>query len=308
MRRPAPEIPEWLAAMLPAGVERYRIDVGGVDMAVMEVGEGRPVLMVHGNPTWGFLYRKVIEHLAGEPLRLIAPDLIGLGLSDKPRDPEVHQLSQHGRWLGALIDALDLSDVMLVGQDWGGPIGLLPFAERKQRLGGLVILNTVAGPPRPNFKPTLFHRFAMAPVISDLAFKWAGLPQGALWLAQGDRRSLRGGDVARAYRWPLRNRADRVAPLALARMVPDSFEHPSIPALVECQTVIEQFDGPAAIVWGDRDPVLGRVKNHMARLLPQAEVTSTHAGHFLQEQVPAEIAEAIRSIAGLNSRLDRRCV
>lgn len=296
MRREAREIPEWLEAMLPAGVDRYCVDVGGYDMAVMELGEGRPVLMVHGNPTWGFLYRKVMSELAGEPLRLIAPDLIGLGLSDKPRDPEVHRLENHGRWLGALIDKLALSDVVLVGQDWGGPIGLWPFAQRRDRLGGLVILNTVVGPPKPGFKSTWFHKFARAPVISELAFKWAGMPQGALWVAQGDKRSIR-GDVSRAYRWPLRQRADRIAPLALARMVPDSQSHQSIPQLQICQSVVESFEGKAAIVWGDKDPVLGRVKNHIARLLPNAEVASTNAGHFLQEEVPDKIAVAIRSVA-----------
>lgn len=296
MRRPARDIPEWLGAMLPAEIERYCVDVGGVDMAVMEVGEGRPVLMVHGNPTWGFLYRRIMTELAGEPLRLIAPDLIGLGLSDKPRDPSVHQLANHGAWLGALIDALELTDIVLVGQDWGGPIGLWPFADRRDRLGGLVILNTVVGPPKPGFKPTLFHRFARAPILSDLVFKWAGMPQGALLFAQGDKGSIR-GDVARAYRWPLRDRADREAPLALARMVPDSLDHASIPELSLCQSVVERFEGPAAIVWGDRDPILGRVKNHIARLLPNAEVTSTDAGHFLQEEVPQQIAAAIRSVS-----------
>jgi haloalkane dehalogenase len=94
-----------------------------------------------------------------------------------------------------------------------------------------------------------------------------------------------------------------VAPLALARMVPDSPAHPSIAALRQCQSVVEAFTGPAALVWGERDPVLGRVLSHLARLLPAASVTRTQAGHFLQEEVPDEIAAAIREVA--SARLSR---
>jgi cis-3-alkyl-4-acyloxetan-2-one decarboxylase len=119
-------------------------------------------------------------------------------------------------------------------------------------------------------------------------------------LAQGDRRSIR-GDVARAYRVPLADPADRVAPLALARMVPDSLEHPSIAPLRRSHELVEGWQGPAAIVWGDRDPILGRVRTHIERLLPQASVTRTQAGHFLQEEVPDEIAAAVAAVALRNS-------
>lgn len=280
--------------MLP--FERYSMLADGHALHVMESGQGRPVVLVHGNPTWGFLYRKVAAELRGTPLRLVMPDLVGLGLSDKPRSPRAHTLENHIRWLGALLDTLRLDDVILVVQDWGGPIGLGAFAERDSRLAGLVILNTVVGPPRPGFRATAFHRFARAPLLSELAFRGLGFPQTALHLAQGDKQSIR-GEVARAYRWPLRHVADRVAPLALARMVPDSMQHPSIPALARCQALVERFEGPTALVWGDRDPVLGRVRRHIETLLPNATVTRTEAGHFLQEEVPREIASAIERVA-----------
>ncbi len=292
-RLPAPPLPYWLDRQLPWS--RYAVQLGRYRMHVMETGEGRPVLMLHGNPTWGYLYRKVARELEGEPLRLIMPDLIGLGLSDKPHSAREHQLDNHSRWLGELIDSLELDGVVFVGQDWGGPIGLCALEPRRQRLAGLVVLNTVLGPPRPGFRATAFHRFSQMPVLSDLAFRGLGFPQVALWSAQGDKRSIR-GDVARAYRYPLRRFSDRVAPLALARMVPDSLEHPSIPALERCQALVESFKGPAAIVWGDRDPVLGRVRRRIERLLPDAPVTVTQAGHFLQEEVPAEIAQAVRDV------------
>ncbi len=293
----APAMPAWLAAQLP--FERYAVEVDGHRVHVMEAGDprGRPVLMLHGNPTWGFLWRRVASALQGTPLRLIMPDIVGLGLSDKPRHARFHQLDAHGRILAGLIDRLSLEDLIFVGQDWGGPIGLYALAERP-RLHGLVLLNTVVGPPRPGFRSTGFHKFARMPLVSDLAFRALKLPQRALWAAQGDKRSIR-GQVARAYRWPLRRMRDNVAPLALARMVPDSLEHATIPALARCQTVIESFKGPAAIVWGDRDPVLGKVRTHIERLLPRARVTRTQAGHFLQEEVPGDIADAIRHVAGV---------
>ncbi len=115
-----------------------------------------------------------------------------------------------------------------------------------------------------------------------------------------DRGSIQ-GDVARAYRWPLRRLADRVAPLALAHMVPDSLAHPSVAVLERCQSLVTRFRGPMAIVWGDRDPVLGRVRRHLERLLPEVPVTVTEAGHFLQEEVPVEIAKAVVSVAARRS-------
>jgi len=292
----APPLPEWLASMFPAGVQRRMVDVGGLRMHVAEWGTGLPVVMLHGNPSWGFLWRKVVGELVNARLRLIVPDLVGLGLSDKPRAASAHTLANHGRWFATLLDRLGVDELVFVGQDWGGPVGLWALAERIERLRGLVLLNTVVGPPKPGFRPTAFHRFARLPLVADAVFRLGGFPQNAMTLTQGDRGSIRGA-IARGYRWPLRRLRDRTAPLAMARMVPDSLAHPSIEALERCQTVIERFRGPTAIVWGDRDPMLGRVRSHLERLLPQAAVTRTRAGHFLQEEVPREIAAAIAEVA-----------
>jgi haloalkane dehalogenase len=224
------------------------------------------------------------------------PDLPGLGLSEKPRDPRFHTLERHARVMGALLDALAPGRLVLAVHDWGGPIGLAALADRPGRLAGLVVTNTGVGPPRPGARPTAFHRFANLPVVSDLAFRLLGFPQNALHLAQADRRSIR-GDVARAYRWPLRRLADRVAPLALARMVPSRPDHPSVPALRRALSVATAFDGPAAVVWGERDPVLGRALRGVASALPQAIVTRVPAGHYLQEETPGPVADAIRDVA-----------
>ncbi len=293
-RLPVPSLPDWLADMVP--FERYAVDVGGHRIHVMEIGEGPTVLCVHGNPTWGFLYRKIALALAGQA-RIVMPDLVGLGFSDHPRDPAVHTLDNHITWLGGLVDVLDLDEVTLVVQDWGGAIGVGSFIDRAERLAGLVVLNTALSEPKPGFKPTLFHRFGRMPVLSDVAFRVFGFPQVRLSFAQGDRTSISGA-VSRAYRFPLRNRWTNQAPLALTRMVPDSVEHPSIPGLIRIGEFVRAYDGPAAIVWGDRDPVLGRVRNHIASMLPQAAVTRTTAGHFLQEEVPGEIAAAVQRVIG----------
>ncbi len=220
---------------------------------------------------------------------------MGLGFSDKPRQLAVHSLERHAEWIGRLVDELDLTGVILVLHDWGGPIGLRAFADRADRVAGLVVLNTVLSPPKPGFRSTFFHRFSRMPLVSDLAFRVLGFPQNALHRVQGDPASIR-NEVARAYRHPLRRFRDRAAPLALARMVPHSFEDPSIAPLERCREFSEAFRGPAEIVWGRRDPILGRVAGWAQRLLPQADVTPTDAGHFLQEEVPADIAAAIRRV------------
>jgi haloalkane dehalogenase len=293
-RLPAPQLPSWLEAMVP--FDRYRVDVGGRRMHVMETGKGRPVVMLHGNPTWGFLYRLVARELAGEDLRLIMPDLIGLGFSDKPSDAAEHQLDNHQRWMAALFDALEIEDCVLAIQDWGGAIGVGALAMRPHIKAGLVVMNTVVTPPKPGFKATAFHRFSNMPVASDLAFRVLGFPQSVIAAAVPTRKLSR--DERRAYRAPFGSVADRVAPMAMARMVPNDHAHPSIAALETCRGWVDAFEGPAAIVWGDRDPVLGRVRGWMEKLFPNAPVERTQAGHFLQEEVPGPIADAVRHVAG----------
>jgi haloalkane dehalogenase len=141
----------------------------------------------------------------------------------------------------------------------------------------------------------MFHRLSQLPVVSTLLFRELGFPLGVLHTAQGDRSSIR-GEVARAYRWPLARRADRAAPLALARMVPDSHHHRSVPALEVTAELFRTIQVPIHLVWGKRDPILGRVLNHLMRERPDAIVTKTGAGHFLQEEVPGELATAILDV------------
>ncbi len=271
--------------------QRYRVAVGERRIHVMETGEGIPVLMVHGNPMWGFLYRRVATALAKQPLRLIMPDLPGLGFSDRP-PYSWHRLDNHGACMAGLIDALGLERLLLVCHDWGGPISLRALAERPGKLAGVVVLNTVVDPPRPGFRPTSFHRFANMPLVSDTAFRLLGFPQNVLHRVQSDPSTI-SGEVARAYRFPLRGWASNAAPLALARMVPTSLDHRSVGDLKICGELLSSLKIPAVIVWGDRDPILGGALKRVTRLLPQARVVRAQAGHYLQEEVPESIAEAV---------------
>ena len=262
----------------------------------MEQGEGRPVVLFHGNPTWGFLYRKVASELHGEPFRLIMPDLVGLGFSDRPSSVADHTFENHSNWMSALLAQLDLADVIAVVQDWGGPIGLHALSRRPEVMTGLVVMNTLIEPPKPGFRPSLFHR-VFSTRAGDFLSRYMGLPQRALGFAQGDRKSI-SGDVARAYAYPLKRSRGNDAVAALVRMVADDMDHPTVALQQEVADFVAGFGGPSALVWGTRDPVLGRLLRRHERMLPGAKVTATDAGHFLQEEVPAEIAEAIRYVSG----------
>lgn len=292
----APPLPRWLAPHLP--FDRKIATLGSDRIHFVDHGEGRPVLMMHGNPTWSFLWRKVIGLLPG--YRCVAPDLLGLGLSSKPLRSRAHQLERHVDAISKLVEALQLREFIVVGQDWGGPVAAGVGERLPDRVSGVVFANTAVVRPRRPLKTKAFHRFARAPVVSQLAFRVGGFPLQVLHTTQGDRRSI-GRLERRAYRWPLRRFRDRAAPLGLARMVPSSESHPTTATMDRIGSWVEAWDGPAALVWGLRDPILGRGLRRHRECLPQARVWETQAGHFLQEEVPDPIAEAIRQVAEMAS-------
>lgn len=298
-----PPLPDWIDRQLPFERRAYTLETGadaGRRIHFIDHGDpaARPALLLHGNPTWSFLWRQVIARLPG--LRCVAPDLLGLGFSSRLPRLSDHTLERHGAAMSELVAALDLRGVVLALQDWGGPIGALVGAQAPERIAGMVLSNTAVVLPE-HLRGTAFHRFARRPVVSTFVFRALGFPQNILHRVQGDPASIR-GEVARAYRWPLRHWADRVAPLALARMVPTGQDHPSLPAVRRGEAWATSFPGPTALVWGTRDPILGRALARHERAFPRAQVTRTEAGHFLQEEVPAELAQAI---AGVAAQADR---
>ncbi len=298
--RSPPELPGFLAARLPFDRISYRLERGedaGRFVHLIDHGPrtGRTVFLLHGNPTWSFLWRKVIRRLP--EFRCVAPDLLGLGFSDPPPRLEEHSATRHAEAMTELVEALDLGDVILVAQDWGGPISMGVAARLPDRISGVVLANTsVIAPDRP--RGTAFHRFAHMPVVSDLVFRGLGFPQIRLSMAQGDKSSI-SGEIAKAYRWPLGSWRRRAAPLALARMVPNRPDHPSLPELRRGFEWIQDYTGPMALVWGLKDPILGRALPRHEKAFPEAGVTRCpEAGHFLQEEVPEELAAAVREVAG----------
>jgi pimeloyl-ACP methyl ester carboxylesterase len=284
-----PALPEWLTAAFP--FRRRMAAIGPAHLHFVDEGEGPVVLLAHGNPTWSFLWRKVIARLLPGGVRVVAPDLLGFGLSDKPPRLADHTLDGHVALVSTLFEALGLRDVTIVGQDWGGPIVTRLAAENPERVRALVLANSPVVLPQ-RFNPSAFHRFAHLPLLSTLVFRGLGFPMQILHRVQGDPASI-GRLERRAYRWPLARWRDRAAPLALARLVPDSAVHPSVPFLRVCEGWLRSFKGPTALVWGLQDPILGDSLPRMREALPHALVVETQAGHFLQEEVPVELADAI---------------
>ena len=288
-----PSLPEWLQEELPYQRRIFQND--GHEIHFIDEGTGPVVLLQHGNPTWCFLWRKVIHILLKQNVRVVAPDLVGLGLSDKPRDAKIHTLSFHADRIEALAKALGLQNVTIVGQDWGGPILGLIAARNREMVQGAVFANTSLSAPHRRVHATAFHRFSNVSLLSGFAFRVLGFPIPVMHLVQGDRSSI-GAKERRAYRYPLRSFKDRIAPLALARMVPTYLEHPTVKPLEEVEDWAGAFAGLVRLVWGIRDPIMGRALRSMKRLFPKAEVVETDAGHFLQEEVPDVLSEAILQV------------
>jgi haloalkane dehalogenase len=293
----APALPGWLARALP--FDRVVVEANGRTIHAIDHGpRGAPVIaLFHGNPTWCFLWRKVIAALAADPrargFRIVAPDLLGLGLSEKPLRPEDHTVTLHVETQLAALRALDAAPSLIVGQDWGGPIGAgvaRGFALEGAAPRALMFMNTAVLPPKQPIRATSFHRFANRPVISDLAFRALLFPVPVLSRTQGDPRSIGPYELA-AYAWPLRRLRDRAAPLGLARMVPHREGHPSIAPLTDIGEWVRAFDGQLGLLWGTKDPILGRALARHQAELPRARVETCGAGHFLQEEVPDRIAQ-----------------
>jgi pimeloyl-ACP methyl ester carboxylesterase len=292
--RTPPALPPWLEATMPFSRRVAVID--GAAVHFVDHGEGPATLLVHGNPAWSFLWRKVIRALPGQ--RAIAPDLVGFGLSDKPRSLRWHTVERHVQTLIALVDGLGYPGSWLVaGQDWGGPIGLgvARHLDARGKLAGLLLGNTAVLPPRRPVRATSFHQFSHLPLISELAFVGLGFPVPWMSGVQAEPGSI-GRLERRAYRHPFRRWRDRAGPLALARMVPHRDGHPSVPLLDEIGNWALSYRGPVSLVWGRRDPILARALRRHQQAWPHATVREVEAGHFLQEEVPEVLAEELLAL------------
>lgn len=290
-------IPEWLLRQLP--YNHYTIDVGKKNMHVMEKGNGKPIILVHGNPMWGYLYKKVLDQLDNTSARLIVPDLIGFGFSDKIKIGE-HSLEAHTEWMSNFFKTIKEDSIGLVIHDWGGMIGVAGAMRAGKKINGLVVMNTSVTAPKDGFNPTWFHNLSQMPIISDLLFRIFNFPQAYLGLFQGIPNSYSKEDL-RSYKYPLRKFTDNIGPLALARMVPNNMSHPSVAIEKEVEEFLRSYKGPAEIVWGMNDSVMWKLRRRTERLFPQAKTVKTDAGHFVQQESPEKVVESMKKIFKLTN-------
>lgn len=288
-------LPDYAAAALPEGYKSYLLEVEpGIKIHVMEAGTGVPVYLQHGNPTNGLLYRKVWQELPIDRMRLIMPTMVGLGFSAKVPASE-HTLENHIRWMNAALRQLDLGGVVYVGQDWGGAVGLGALMRSPELLKGMVILNTGWTAPKEKFELSRPHAIAATPIMGEILLENVVSVFDRIHEAQGDPASIP-PEVAALYSRPVRDSGNIKGPLALMRMVPTGPDHPTSAVMSEVEAYAKTLKVPTEIVWGMRDPILSRILPVMTEMYPEARVTETEAGHFLQEEVPVEIAEAIERV------------
>ena len=285
-------IPEWILRRLP--YNHYNIDVNGKNMHIMEKGKGKPIVFVHGNPMWGYLYKKVLDQIDSDDARLIVPDLIGFGFSDKIKISE-HSLEAHTEWMASFFKTIKEESVGLVIHDWGGMIGVAGAMRAGKKIDGLVIMNTSVTAPKDGFTPTWFHGLSQLPVISDLLFRVFNFPLSVLKKFEGIPDSYSKDDL-KIYKYPLKKFKNNAGPLALARMVPNNMNHPSVPIEKEVEEFLHSYKGPAEIVWGVNDPVMWKLRRRTERLIPQAKTIKTDAGHFVQQESPETVVESIKKI------------
>ena len=264
---------------------------GIVRVAYVEAGppDGPVVLLLHGEPTWSFLYRKVLPVLAEAGLRAIAPDLVGFGRSDKLVDVADHTYARHVGWMRALaFDALDLRDVTLVGQDWGGFIGLRMVAEHPDRFARVVAANTglptgEAAMPAPWWA---FHDAVQKAPVLDIA----------RFVQSGCNTKLP-AEVRAGYDAPFPNELYKAGPRAMPGLVPVTPHGPGSEDNRRAWAVLSELDIPVLCSFSDGDPITGPMAPVLRRSLPGAagldHPTVAGAGHFLQEDAGEFLARVV---------------
>lgn len=292
-----PTKPDWLKPLFPW--EQQSLTVNGRTMAYIDEGDStaRPVLLLHGNPTWGFLYRDFISPLTQAGYRTIVPDWIGAGYSDKPRVDAALTLSHHIADLVSLIDQLRLIGFVIVGQDWGGPQGVGAALQRLERLDALVLMNTwlftdyvgrFHSSPRPW---TTWH----APLIGQFFMK----RHKVLSLAGPSAVSQRGmtETEARAYHHIYDEPDSDHVVLTWPRTIPLGEGDRGWADMLAIQRRLPELASiPTILLWAPEDNVFPiDYANRLKELLPHAEgpVTFDKAAHFLQDDRGPDLARAI---------------
>jgi haloalkane dehalogenase len=258
----------------------------GLRMHFVEEGEGAPILLLHGEPTWAFLYRKLIPSLANVG-RVIAPDYFGFGRSDKPTRIEDYSFDLHYNSIERLVDELDLRNLTVVVHDWGGPIGLRLAVERPDRVERLAILNTGIGAGRAPSDEWLRFRDFVRRVGSEL------IPGQLIRISSVNGLA---DEVVEAYNAPFPTPESKAGVLAFPELVPTELAHPNAGTMLRVRAALERWEKPTLVLFSDSDPVFSpKAAERMASRIPGAgppEIVEG-AGHFLQEEKGEEIADRI---------------
>ncbi|MGH3495079.1 MAG: haloalkane dehalogenase, partial [Sciscionella sp.] len=260
-------------------------------MAYVQAGpaDGSAVLLLHGEPSWSFLYRRMLPVLAEAGLRAIAPDLVGFGRSDKPTEIADHSYAGHVEWMRSLVfDKLDLREVTLVGQDWGGLIGLRLLAENADRFARVVAANT--GLPTGDVDmPKVWWEFRKA-------VERAPELDVARFVQSGCLRSLTAPESA-AYDAPFPDESFKAGPRAMPALVPTSPDDPATAANRAAWSYLTELDIPFLCAFSDGDPITGAMAPILQRAMRGAKgrshPTIAGAGHFLQEDAGPQLAGVI---------------
>ena len=251
--------------------------------------DGPPVLLMHGNPTWAYLYRKMIPILAAAGCRVMAVDLVGCGRSDKPSEKDDYTLARHYDWIGRWLAALDLKGLTLFCQDWGGLLGLRLVAAFPERFAGVVVANTglpIGTPMSDGFLQWL-----------EFSQSTPDLPIGQI-VNMGTARELSDAEVA-AYDAPFPDASYKAGACQFPTLVPITPEHASVAENKAAWAVLTQFSKPFVTAFSDSDPITGGGDAVMQKLIPgakdQPHVTLSGA-HFLQEDCPDDIVAVIDGV------------
>lgn len=288
-----PYAPKWFDT--PEGRIHY-IDEGPRD--------GIPIVMVHGNPTWSYLYRRFIKAATGSDFRAIAMDHLGFGRSDKPTRTSAYSIPGHADRCEALLESLELRNAVIVVQDWGGPIGLTWAARHPHRVAGLFILNTFFQRPVAKVPlPGILHAFR-TPVLGEILVKGAhAFVKGFLFQAGlYDRSRLTSTDKS-AYLAPHPTWASRSGILAFPRQIPSGPHGPisDFVAAEGAKLATAFADKPVKIVWPMNDVAFGpeTLDNMWLKSFPHADVLRVeNAGHFIQEDAHETVIPELMNFIG----------
>ncbi len=251
--------------------------------------DGKPVVMMHGNPTWGYLYRNFVTPLTEAGYRAIVPDHLGFGRSDKPDQPELYTIRRHSERLEALLESLDLSDATVVCQDWGGPTSLYWATHHPERVRSLFILNTFAHRPPTDVKLPLPLKLFRTRGVGETMVKGLHMfVRGFLFRVGVVKRDRLTPEVKRAYLAPHPSYSSRTAILVFPREIPAGPQGEVSDLNGEIEAGLEEHfrAKPVKVMWAMKDIAFTpeMVDQLWLRTFPDAEVTRiAEAGHYLQE-------------------------